>query len=183
VSASVTAGRLSLSLGSFGVSIPNLKVKLEILQLERSTEVAEVMAAFDKPMSQTTREYLLNKGLDNARVVGCMKWVWFQWLLCGMESVVRGRVGAFLADEMERLILSRRERNRAEPQSDWWLNEPSPTLKVSARQARFRSAFALLRWGGPVERRVGCGAHFAVHVCSPEGCQTGRSAAQTSGGL
>lgn len=81
-------------------------MNLTVEQLEHSAETAEIMASFERPIDQITREYLLNKGLDYVRVVGCMKWLWFQWLLNGPESVIRDRVAAFVADGMERQNLS-----------------------------------------------------------------------------
>src|SRR5204863_492721 len=77
-----------------------------IEQLDDSARIAGIMASFGKPIDRITREYLLNTGLDYVRVVGCMKWLWFQWLLNGPESVVRERVEAFVADGMERQTIS-----------------------------------------------------------------------------
>jgi len=81
-------------------------MNLTIQQLKRSAEIAEIMAAFEKPIDQVTRKFLLETGLDHVRVVGCLKWLWFQWLLNGAPSLVRDRVAAFVADEITRLNLS-----------------------------------------------------------------------------
>ena len=81
-------------------------MNLTIEQLPESLRTADIMASFGKPIDGITREYLLNTGLDYVRVVGCMKWQWFQWLLNAPESLVRERVAAFVADGMERQVIS-----------------------------------------------------------------------------
>lgn len=81
-------------------------MKLTIEHLEESARIAGIMAMFGKPIDRITREFLLNTGPDYVRVVGCMKWLWFQWLLNGPESVIRERVEAFVADGMERQTIS-----------------------------------------------------------------------------
>ena len=87
-------------------------MKLTIEQLEDSGRVAEIMASFGKPMNRITKEYLMEKGLDYARVVGCMKWIWFQWLQNGSEALIRERVASFVADGMQRQKLSPKFRHR-----------------------------------------------------------------------
>lgn len=81
-------------------------MNLVIEKLEDSTRIAGTMASFGKPMDQATRDYLLHEGMDYVRVVGCLKWLWFQWLSKAPAQVVRERIEAFVSDGMERQRLS-----------------------------------------------------------------------------
>jgi hypothetical protein len=91
--------------------IPQMTVTIQ--DLDREMQIAEIMAAFDKPMSETARNFLQKTGLDYVRVVGCMKWLWLQWLSNGTKSFVCERVTAFVDDEIERLALSPLSHHRA----------------------------------------------------------------------
>src|SRR6267142_291598 len=71
--------------------MPAMNLKIERLQESAST--AEIMASFEKP-------------LDKVRVVGCMKWLWFQWLLRSSPKAITERTTAFVADEMKRMRFS-----------------------------------------------------------------------------
>ena len=64
------------------------------------------MAAFGKPLDDISRDYLLHTGLNYARPVGCLQWIWCQWLLNGEASLVRERIATFVEDCMMRRSLS-----------------------------------------------------------------------------
>lgn len=92
---------------------PNASMKLRIEELTESARIAEKMAAFGKPLDKLSKEFLLEVGLDYVRVVGCLKWLWFQWLLNGDGSLIRRRVEEFVGEEMERARFSPRFEDRS----------------------------------------------------------------------
>jgi len=81
-------------------------MNLKIERLQESASTAEIMASFEKPLDKITKKFLLNDGLDYVRVVGCMKWLWFQWLLRGSPKAITERTTAFVAEEMKRMKFS-----------------------------------------------------------------------------
>lgn len=80
----------------------SLIVKNLIIEgLEESLRIATIVAEFGKTPSQMDKEYLLETGLLNGRVVGCMKWLWFQWLSNGSPELVREQVTKFVQRGIE----------------------------------------------------------------------------------
>lgn len=76
-------------------------MKLVIENLHYSLETAEIMAEFGKPITEFDLAYLKEKGLLFVSAVGCMEWIWFQWLVGGTAAKIRKRVEPFLARGME----------------------------------------------------------------------------------
>src|SRR5688572_19021105 len=78
-------------------------MKLNLKNLRSSLETAEIMAALDSPIDADTEAYLQRRGFSDARTkaVGCMNWIWCQWLQAGPETKIRQRVEAFVDRGME----------------------------------------------------------------------------------
>jgi hypothetical protein len=81
-------------------------VKVE--NLNSNAKVWELMARFNQPINQATRDYLEEEGLGDAatRAVGCMGWIWTQWLLRTADTEVRKQVKLFVERGMQMQKLS-----------------------------------------------------------------------------
>lgn len=94
-------------------------MKLTIIDLPRRIQISATMAQFGKPISPAMREFLLEDGLDDCIVVGCMGWIWFQWLAGAPANEIRDHVTAFVDRGMEMQQLSPQFNNR--PRHDLFL--------------------------------------------------------------
>src|SRR5882672_1931154 len=83
-------------------------IKLKVEKLLSNARVWEIMAQFGKPVDDVTKNYLKEEGFGDGRTraVGCMGWIWSQWLLTTEKVGVRRRVESFVARGMEMQKLS-----------------------------------------------------------------------------
>ena len=63
----------------------------------------ETMAEFGKPIDESMSRFLQNEGFSGARVraVGCLGWIWCQWLMKTSLESIRERVAAFVERGMQ----------------------------------------------------------------------------------
>jgi len=78
-------------------------IKITIENLLSNARVWEIMAQFGKPIDAVTANYLREAGFGDGRTrsVGCMGWIWCQWLLHGEIVEIRKRVESFVERGME----------------------------------------------------------------------------------
>jgi hypothetical protein len=137
-------------------------MKLTVNDLRDRTEVAETMAGFDQPIDKDTRQYLKETGLDDAQPVGCMEWIWWQWLLGAPQKKIHMRVEAFVERGMEMQRISPHLHHR--PAHDLYLlhcaifASSEAQLHELAEQVvdggRLREAETAQRWRALRERLV-----------------------------
>src|SRR5258708_34659341 len=78
-------------------------MKLIVDNIQTTSEIAIKMAQFDAPIDETTKTFLQERGFSDAktRAVGCMTWIWQQWLLETPCSVISKRVESFVDRGMD----------------------------------------------------------------------------------
>jgi hypothetical protein len=78
-------------------------MKITVLDLEDTARKAEWMADFGKAVSQSDLVSLLKSGSKNegCRAVGCMGWIWRQWLLGSSAEEISGKVVPFVERGLE----------------------------------------------------------------------------------
>ncbi len=76
---------------------------LKIKNLPLNLRVWQIMAQFGKPIDDVTRGYLEEEGFGDGRTraVGCMGWIWSQWLERAPAIRIRETVEPFVARGME----------------------------------------------------------------------------------
>lgn len=82
--------------------------KLKLENLLPNARVWGIMAQFGKPIDQETKEYLEEEGLGDGRTraIGCLGWIWSQWLLQTSPTAIREQVEPFVERGMEMQELS-----------------------------------------------------------------------------
>jgi hypothetical protein len=81
----------------------NNGVVVHVENLLSKAKIWEVMAQFGKPIDEPTKNYLTEEGLGGAetRTVGCMGWMWCQWLLKTSAAEIQQRIRSFVERGME----------------------------------------------------------------------------------
>jgi hypothetical protein len=83
-------------------------MNLKIEKLQPRARVWERMAQFGQPIDPATLAYLKEDGLGDgeARAVGCMGWIYSQWLMAGPATEIHKRVEEFVERGMKMQSLS-----------------------------------------------------------------------------
>lgn len=81
-------------------------MKLVVKDLETEAKHAAIMAQFGTPLDASTRASLEDYGFDDSRPVGCMKWIWCQWLLQRPRAEIQLQVEPFVARGMQTYEMS-----------------------------------------------------------------------------
>ncbi len=78
-------------------------MKITVTDLEDSVRTAEIMARFGDPITEATARGLLKVGLRDAavRAVGCVGWIWRQWLLVTPKEEISARVEPFVERSLQ----------------------------------------------------------------------------------
>src|SRR5688572_7847214 len=93
-----------------------LSMKLAIPELQYCSETSGILAEFDTPASDKGWvESLERKGFTfpRAHAVGCIKWIWCQWLLESDVAAIRERAELFVSRGLKIRELSSDQRMRS----------------------------------------------------------------------
>lgn len=91
-------------------------MKLVIPELQHCAETSGILAEFDTPASDKGwAEMLATKGFifPRAHAVGCIKWIWCQWLLESDVAAIRERAELFVSRGLKIRELSSDQRMRS----------------------------------------------------------------------
>lgn len=91
-------------------------MKLAIPELQHCAETSGILAKFDTPASDKGwAEMLATKGFifPRAHAVGCIKWIWCQWLLESDVAAIRERAEFFVSRGLKVRDLSSDQRMRS----------------------------------------------------------------------
>lgn len=89
-------------------------MEIRLLNLERRVRIWGTMARFGTGLDQLALDYLKEDGFGDGetRSVGCLGWIWAQWLLKIPPSEIHRQVEPFVARGMEMQTLSTRFEKR-----------------------------------------------------------------------
>jgi hypothetical protein len=81
-------------------------MKIVAQELSRSLYIGATLAEFGKPIDDKTKSLVQEYGLSEGRSVGCLKWIWHQWLAGAPATEIRDRVEPLVKLGMEMRLLT-----------------------------------------------------------------------------
>ena len=88
---------------AFGFGKHGRHMEIRVLSLERRIRISGTMARFGTPLDQAALDYLKEDGFGDGetRSVGCLGWIWGQWLSKALSSEILRQVEPFVDRGME----------------------------------------------------------------------------------